>query len=439
MQKRAGLLLFGWLAGPFVASAQVIPVGSEFQVNTYTTADQFQADVCKAPDGRFVVVFQSAGNDGDEYGVFGQRYASDGSTLGTEFQINTYTRGEQAGPQVCCDAGGNFVVTWESIGQDGSGDGIFGQRFASDGTRRGTEFLVNTYTRDAQSDAHICCAQDGDFVVVWSSYGQDGDSLGVFGQRFASDGDLLGKEFQVNTYTHHSQDDAAICCDKAGDFVVVWESLTEDGSDQGVFGQRFAGNGTPRGTEFQVNTYTSLSQNYPAICCTGDGSFVVVWDSADGSGHGIFGQRFASDGLPSGQQFQANTFTSSEQRDASICCGPNGDFVVTWQSERKDGSEFGIVGRHFNAGGGAMPEFQVNTYTSLDQTYPAVACDSKGNFVVVWTSDRQDGSREGVFGQRFELLGVVTSPVMSFAGLVVVVASLFGCGLMALRRRARRP
>ena len=44
-------------------------------------------------------------------------------------------------------AGGGFVVTWTSDGQDGSGYGIYGQRYAADGTAVGSEFRVNTFTK----------------------------------------------------------------------------------------------------------------------------------------------------------------------------------------------------------------------------------------------------------------------------------------------------
>ena len=43
----------------------------------------------------------------------------------------------------------------------------------------------------------------------------------------------------------------------------------------------------------------------------------------------------------------------------------------------------------------------MNTYTSFYQRFPAVSADSSGHFVVVWTSDVQDGSAIGVYGQCF--------------------------------------
>jgi hypothetical protein len=43
----------------------------------------------------------------------------------------------------------------------------------------------------------------------------------------------------------------------------------------------------------------------------------------------------------------------------------------------------------------------VNTYTTFSQNAANVAVDDVGNFIVTWQSDRQDGSDLGVFAQRF--------------------------------------
>jgi hypothetical protein len=51
--------------------------------------------------------------------------------------------------------------------------------------------------------------------------------------------------------------------------------------------------------------------------------------------------------------------------------------------------------------GPAGAEFQVNSYTTDVQRFPAVTSDGSGNFVVVWQSAFQDGSSYGVYGQRF--------------------------------------
>ena len=59
-----------------------------------------------------------------------QRFSSAGAAQGSEFQINTYTTGDQGVPALCCGAAGTFVVAWDSDTRDGSDFGVFGQRFA---------------------------------------------------------------------------------------------------------------------------------------------------------------------------------------------------------------------------------------------------------------------------------------------------------------------
>src|SRR5207244_3553566 len=111
-------------------------------------------------------------------------YASSGTPLGPEFRVNTYTTNAQGYPSVAADPSGNFVVGWDSP-QDGSGYGVFGQRYASSGAPVGPEFLVNTYPTNDPYDSSVLADASGNFVVVWESNLQDGSSLGVFGQRYS--------------------------------------------------------------------------------------------------------------------------------------------------------------------------------------------------------------------------------------------------------------
>lgn len=71
--------------------------------------------------------------------------------LGAEFQVNIYITNYQGFPATSMDPNGNFVVVWQSGGQDGSGYGIYGQHhYGSDGNSIGNEFQVNNYTNSNQ-------------------------------------------------------------------------------------------------------------------------------------------------------------------------------------------------------------------------------------------------------------------------------------------------
>ena len=177
--------------------------------------------------------------------------------VGSEFQVNTYTTKRQrphAGHSIAADAGGNFVVVWQSRGQDGSGEGVFGQRFDASGQRLGAEFRINTDTLESQDFPSVAAAAGGEFVVVWTGDQRDGSYSGIMGQRYDGAGEPLGDAFGVNSYTPGRQNIPAVSSGAAGNFVVVWSSDDQDGSFYGIFAQRYDSGGAPLGGEFRVNT-----------------------------------------------------------------------------------------------------------------------------------------------------------------------------------------
>ena len=379
------------------------PDGPEFQINTYTTNTQGDPAVAVGPSGDFVVVWESFGQDGSGFGVFARRYDRAGVPRGPEFQVNTYTTGNQYSPAVASAPSGGFVVVWESAGQDGSGFGISGQLYDNAGQRLGPELLVNTFTTGDQASVSVAVDAKGDFVVAWQSDEQDGSGYGVVGRRFSHSGSPKGAEFQVNTFTTGDQALSSVATTPSGSFVVVWQSSGQDGAGVGVFGRRFDGTGGS-GPEFQVNTFTTGPQGHPAVAMTAAGNFMVVWKSffQDESSWGIFGQRFDAAGAPQDEEFIVNTETYSGQVMGSLGVDGLGRFVVVWYSALQDGSDLGIFGQRFGDIGSPIgAEFQVNTFTTGEQNLPAVAMDPLGNFVVAWYSFAQDGSDLGIFGQRF--------------------------------------
>src|SRR5688572_30561323 len=178
-----------------------------------------------------------------------------GDPLGTEFRVNSYTTGQQRYPSIASDAAGNFVVVWAGpVPPSGFSFGIRGQRYSDSGAPLGPEFAVSTYTTTLQAAGSVASDASGNFVAVWTSQAQDGSGYGVFGQRYASSGTPLGSEFRVNTYTTNNQTFTSVAADPVGNFVVAWQSYVEDGSGFGIFGQRYASSGAPLGSEFRVNS-----------------------------------------------------------------------------------------------------------------------------------------------------------------------------------------
>ena len=329
--------------------AQGTPVGSEFRVNDYTSSSQQLPAIAMNEVGQFVIVWRSLDQDDSQFGIFAQRFDAQGMRLGNEFQVNTLTAGNQISPVAAMDDAGNFVISWSSRERDGHAMDVLAQRFDAQGARVGPEFPVNHVTRDSQLDPAIAMDGAGNFVISWSSRGQDGDAMGVFAQRFNAQGARVGPEFPVNTSRAGSQQGSAVSMDKSGNYVISWSSRDQDGSDWNIDGQRFDAQGTPLGGEFQVNTHTHDSQQLPVNAINQAGHGVIAWCSRhqDGTGMGIFAQRFDAAGMPLGDEFQVNRFTTSEQASPSIAMNETGHIVVAWHSQGQDGSGFGIFAQRF--------------------------------------------------------------------------------------------
>src|SRR6185369_17045048 len=105
------LLAASHLAWLPAALAQHVPVGPEFQVNTYTTSAQELPAVAPTNAGQFVVVWQSNGGSGTDpdFGIHARRYDNGGAPLGGQFQVNTYATSAQTNPAIAPGNPGSVV------------------------------------------------------------------------------------------------------------------------------------------------------------------------------------------------------------------------------------------------------------------------------------------------------------------------------------------
>jgi len=360
----------------------------EFLVNTNTNDAQEYPCVAMDAFGNFVITWQSKLADGDGYGIFAQRYDNEANPISSEFQVNAYTTGDQENPAIAMDDAGNFVIVWQSYGQDGSDYGIYAQRFDNTGNVVGSEFQVNTETNYHQMNPAVAMDKTGNFFIAWQSDWQDGSHDGIFGKLYDSNGSRVGLEFQINSYTSSDQMYPAIAMDCVGNFTVTWTSYSQDGSGYGIFAQKFDMYCNTIGLEYQVNTSVLGNQMYPAISLNDNGSFIITWQSSDGSGTGIFAQRYNNLNNKVGYEFQVNTNKAYNQNRSSVAIDNHGNFIISWQSWYQDGEWFGVIAKRFDMHGNPIGrEYQINTfYTACNQMSPTIAMDNTGNFIITWTN-----------------------------------------------------
>ncbi|HVT89781.1 MAG TPA: hypothetical protein VHD56_13075 [Tepidisphaeraceae bacterium] len=266
---------------------------SEFKVNTSTDGTQIQSDVAMDAAGDFVVVFSGYNYLTQGRDIFYRRYSLvhdliDPTILVSaqpsgfvDVQVNTLTDGDQSIPDVAMDAQGDFVVAF--AGTDATLDtdgGVYARVFDFHATpvAQGTEFLVNSVTADIQDRPAVAMNRVGDFVVVFQSNGPDGDDNGVIGQAYSIRGNVpIGSNFIVNTTTTVDQDNAAIAMDPDGDFVVIWQSGIDQSNNKNVEAQQFQLTNAQTSVSV-VATVTAASETGPV-----NGTFVVTRTNADTS------------------------------------------------------------------------------------------------------------------------------------------------------------
>ncbi len=158
-------------------------------------------------------------------GVFGRRYDAAGNPLGPELHVNTRRRGDQTSPALAMSSDTRaFVVVWQSRAQDGSEWGIYGQRFAANGERLGGEFRVSTRTGGDQTRPSVAMDQEGNFAVAWT--GPDPLNIfrtAIFAQRFSASGERIGGEIQVSEAVFGYEELPRITMDPQGNFAVSWD------------------------------------------------------------------------------------------------------------------------------------------------------------------------------------------------------------------------
>jgi hypothetical protein len=329
-----------------------------------------------------------------------------------EFIVNTRLDSTQREPRIARDARGNSVTVWSSREQAGIGSGtdICLQRFAVGGARIGGEILVNQTVKGAQEQPAVAMNAAGDFVVVWASMSSPLDSAFDIKARLFRKG-LPGPEFLVNTMVANSQSHPSVDMDSTGRFVVAWDSWYQDGGDRGVYARRFCPDASPAGTEFQVNTTTAYSQARPSVRFRNGGGFVVVWESwnQDGGvpeGYGVYGRTWNADGSPTGGEFQVNTTVNDYQWFADVEVLSDNSLAAVWCSWEQDGSDGTIVLQRIGPDGQKVGgEIIVNQTTEYYQWLPRIRRIPGNRLAVVWSSWKQDGDREGVYVRLFDLEG----------------------------------
>ena len=309
---QGGRLGFQHIYARFLSSANTWLTG-DIQVNSSTNYSQVAPAVATLNNGNVIVVWGSL----NQYSatsmqdVYGQMFTPDGQKIGSEFLVNQFVNYNQRTPAVAALTTGGFVVAWVSEQQRAVGTppgqavmvaqlqlpsvDVYARLFSSSAQPINNEFLVNT-SSNICANPTVAAAAGGGFVVGWGQ--KDivipSNSWDVFARVFSAAA-IGGPVSRVNTETYGDQF-APHLASAGSDFLMVWTSLAQDGSAEGVFGQFLHADGSTNGGEFRANTTWVSKQMHPAVSADTNGRFLVTWTSFTGANTSfdLFAQRYTS-------------------------------------------------------------------------------------------------------------------------------------------------
>lgn len=255
--------------------------------------------------------------------------------------LRTLTLHLKGGASVAVDNDGNFVAIW--VGSTPDGTRVFGQRYNSDGTPRGPEFNAATSkTGNHTSPSVAMNPSTGEFVVVWEVRAEDGTGLGVYGQRFGFTTGRQGSEFPVFVPPASERPDSIqsfaprVARDASGRFVVIWRNPGTEGFFIDVLGQRYNNDGVPLGAQLVIVQDESIPDSHPQIAMSPQGDFVVTWDD-QGTSPAWF-RLFRRDGTPAGPVIEQPPMGEAFYHGTGrVAYGANGTFVYGWTNFLDEG------------------------------------------------------------------------------------------------------
>jgi len=212
----------------------------------------------------------------------------------------------------------------------------------------GTYFAVSTIDPNTDTSPSLDMNGSGDFVISWQTYKGSPNLWEVHARKYYWIGNQLNDygEMTVNTSEPYTQTMPSSAIDESGNFVIAWQALNQPGGNSwDVYAQLYEADADPIGTEFKVNELTQTYQMYPDVDMDHLGNFVVVWQSFSNEDSdpewGIRGKEFEADGSVKEYEFQVNETTIQNQTWPAVAAlrvynsGPLKLFwVTTWQGDQ---------------------------------------------------------------------------------------------------------
>lgn len=257
------------------------PTSSTFQVNTVTVGRQIAPDVAMNSTGAYVAVWDDEVNF-EKSAAKARFFHSSGSPQSDEITLASGSGTATLPPRVAA-LDERYIVTWAARDGERSFD-VYFRIFNGDASEAVTA-RAHAPTAGSETYPDVATCKDGRFIIVWGSASRRTEADGgIYGQWFDRTGTRLGEQLHINTYTKGLQNMPVVATTPNCQAIVIWQSYGQDGDQEGVYGRILDPAGTGASAEFRINESTKGPQGWSAyretaVVADTDSSFFAAWTS----------------------------------------------------------------------------------------------------------------------------------------------------------------
>ena len=190
--------------------------------------------------------------------------------------VNDSITGYQINPAITSLSSGGYIIVWNS--QDSINTlnhfDIIAQRYLTDGTKYGNNFQVNVLQRNNQSFPTVACSQitnSNHYIVVWVNYNTTTTSYYIYCQIYRNNLPITQNDIEIITSTN-SLSNPRVAGLYNGKYIIVWDEDNGSGISN-IFGCIIndVNNTIIKSNIIQINPINpapptpSFSRNYPFV------------------------------------------------------------------------------------------------------------------------------------------------------------------------------
>ena len=284
-------------------------------------------------------------------------------------------------PDIAVQTDGTIGLTyieWSTVQQDRD---IFAKLFCPNGTQKGEEIIVSSASI-YRYDPRIIFNQDGSFTIFWIDLREHPTIGGVYFQKFDSTGNPLTIQTKI-TDDLYSPEQLNVGKKSDGQVILTWDCYVV-GIGTRCLTQFIAANGSFIGGVRDV-TIQSGRQAAPDIAVNSNDDFAIAWVANNGYPNQVYFQRFNSTGDPVGDIVQPGP-SPRNQSDPAVAFDSKGNFMIAWTDNYNEGEpSTGPIEIHAQLyyPDGQRKGGEINISATPSFRKPDITADSKDNFIVV--------------------------------------------------------